>query len=89
VPREAVLLSVPLYGWQWPSASDQPGAAARGKARLLTFAETPAALMPNDRLVATELAKVHGLRRDAEHTPYYAYQEGSNGIKGVRGSSRA
>jgi spore germination protein YaaH len=76
VTREAVLLSIPLYGWQWASASELPGAAARGRARLLTFAETPAALMPNDRLVATELAKLHGLRRDAEGTPYYAYQDG-------------
>jgi spore germination protein YaaH len=76
VAREAVLLSVPLYGWQWPSESDRPGAAARGKARLLSFAETPAALMPNDRLAATELATLHGLRRDAEHTPYYAFHDG-------------
>lgn len=82
VARESVLLSVPLYGWQWPSASDQPGAAARGKARLLTFAETPAALMPNDRMVASELAKLHGLRRDAEHTPYYAYQDGEQWHQG-------
>jgi hypothetical protein len=82
VAREAVLLSVPLYGWQWPSASDRPGAAARSKARLLTFAATPPALMPNDRLVATELAKLHGLRRDAEHTPYYAYRDGQQWHQG-------
>jgi len=82
VPRSRMLLSVPLYGWQWPSASDRPGAAALGKARLLTFAETPAALMPNDRLVAAALAATHGLRRDGEHTPHYAYRQGNRWQQG-------
>lgn len=82
VERRRVLLSVPLYGWEWPSESAAPGAAVRGAARLLTFAETPQALMPNDRRVATELAKRHGVRRDGEHTPYYAYRDGSGWIQG-------
>jgi len=82
VPRSRMLLSVPLYGWQWPSASERPGAAALAKARLLTFAETPADLMPNDRLAAATLAATHGLRRDREQTPYYAYRDGGNWIQG-------
>ena len=82
VPRERVLLSVPLYGWQWPSASERPGAAALGKARLITYAETPASLMPNDRLAATALAAIHGLSRDGERTPYYAYREGARWMQG-------
>jgi hypothetical protein len=49
---------------------------------LLTFAETPPALMPNDRLAATELAQRHGLRRDGERTPYYAYREGAKWVQG-------
>ena len=82
VQREAVLLSVPLYGWEWPAASDLPGAATAGRARLLTFNETPAALMPNDRLAASVLARRHGLQRDAEHTPYYAYRDGAQWRQG-------
>ncbi len=82
VARSRMLLSVPLYGWQWPSASERPGAAALGKARLLTFAETPAELMPNDRLAASTLAAAHGLRRDGEQTPYYAYREGGRWMQG-------
>src|SRR2546423_12071415 len=82
VPRERVLLSVPLYGWQWPSASERPGAAALGKARLITYAETPASLMPNDRLAATALAAIHGLSRDGERTPYYADREGARWMQG-------
>lgn len=82
VAREAVLLSVPLYGWEWPSDSEHPGAAALGRARLLTYHETPPALMPNDRLAATTLAKRHGLRRDAEETPYYAYRDGGQWRQG-------
>jgi hypothetical protein len=82
VARDRMLLSVPLYGWQWPSASSHPGARALEKARLLTFAETPAELMPNDRLAATKLSAAHGLRRDGEHTPYYTYREGGRWMQG-------
>lgn len=82
IERGRVLLSVPLYGWEWPSASGSPGAAAHGAAKLLTFAETPQWLMPNDRRAAIELAKRHGVRRDREHTPYYAYRDGAQWIQG-------
>ena len=82
VPRSRMLLSVPLYGWQWASSSDRPGASAFGKAKLLTYASTPSALMPNDRLAATALAAEHGLRRDAERTPYYAYRAAGRWVQG-------
>ena len=82
VPRELMLLSIPLYGWQWPSTSPDPGASALGPAKLLTYASTPRELMPNDRLAASELARQHGLRRDAEHTPYYAYRDGEHWVQG-------
>jgi spore germination protein len=80
--RHTVLLSVPLYGWQWPSDADGPGAPALGRAKLLTFAETPKALMPEDRLAASDLAQRHGLRRDGEHSPYFAYREGAHWVQG-------
>jgi spore germination protein YaaH len=82
VPRSRMLLSVPLYGWQWTSASERPGAAARGKARLLTYAETPPSLMPNDRLAARTLAARHGVRRDSEVTPYYAHRQDGQWVQG-------
>lgn len=82
VPRELMLLSVPLYGWQWPSDGEQPGAAALGPAKLLTYGPTPRELMPNDRLAARDLARQHGLRRDGEHTPYYAHREGEHWLQG-------
>jgi len=82
IPRPAVLLSVPLYGWEWRAAVGSPGARILGEGRLLTYAETPARLMPDDRKVATELAREHGLRRDAEHTPYYSYAEGGAWVQG-------
>lgn len=76
ISSNAILLSVPLYGLEWLADSDRPGARTRGPAALLTFAETPVDLMPNDRKVATQLAAAHGLRRDGEETPYYAMREG-------------
>ncbi len=82
VPPAKVLLSVPLYGWEWPADSEHPGAASRGRARLLTYTDTPPMLMPNDRLAASALAREHGLRRDAEETPYYAYADGAHWKQG-------
>jgi hypothetical protein len=82
VPRERIALSVPLYGWQWACDSERPAARVRGKGRLLTFAETPSELMPNDRLAASVLAASHGLRRDGERTPYYVYREGAHWVQG-------
>jgi len=38
--------------------------------------------MPNDRLAASVLALRHGLMRDAEHTPYYAYRDGAGWRQG-------
>ncbi|HYR36138.1 MAG TPA: glycosyl hydrolase family 18 protein [Burkholderiales bacterium] len=82
VPRDRIALSVPLYGWEWSCDSATPGARVRGKGRLLTFAETPSSLMPNDRLAASVLTKRHGLRRDRERTPYYAYRQGAHWVQG-------
>lgn len=82
VPAQAILLSVPLYGWEWPSDAERPGAATLGRARLITFAETPQELMPMDRVAASTLARRHGLRRDAEDTPYYAYRDGAQWKQG-------
>lgn len=82
IPRSAILLSVPLYGWEWRAAAGSPGARTLGEGRLLTYAETPARLMPEDRKVATDLARQHGLRRDAEHTPYYSYADAGAWVQG-------
>lgn len=82
VARRAIVLSVPLYGWEWPCDSERPGAATLGRARLLTYAPTPQELMPNDRLAASVLAREHGLRRDDEGTPYYAYRDGKQWRQG-------
>ena len=82
IPRRTVLLSIPLYGWEWRAASETPGAKITGEGRLLTYAQTPARLMPDDRKVATDLARQHGSRRDAERTPYYAYAEGGSWLQG-------
>lgn len=82
VERTRILLSVPLYGWEWPSESEKPQARTLGRARLVTFAPTPAALMPDDRIAATQTAQRVGLRRDGEHTPYYAHRETGRWVQG-------
>lgn len=82
VPRDAILLSIPLYGWEWHADAASPGARVTAEGRLLTYAQTPARLMPDDRKVATDLARRHGLHRDAEDTPYYSYAEAGEWVQG-------
>jgi len=82
VPRGAILLSVPLYGWEWRANAAGPGAKVIAEGRLLTYSPTPARLMPDDRKVATDLARQHGLHRDAEHTPYYSYADAGVWVQG-------
>ena len=82
IPRRAIYLSVPLYGWEWRANAAAPGAKITAPGRLLTYAETPARLMPDDRKVATDIARQHGLLRDAEHTPYYSYGDGDEWVQG-------
>jgi len=82
IPRQAILLSVPLYGWEWRAKSGGTGAPTTGRGQLLTYAETPARLMPENRKAAIDLARKHGVKRDAERTPYYAYAENGTWVQG-------
>jgi hypothetical protein len=82
IDRSTVLLSVPLYGFEWPAKGPDPGARTAGPGRLLTYAQTPVKLMPDDRKVATERARSYGVKRDTEKTPYYTYADGGTWMQG-------
>jgi spore germination protein YaaH len=63
VPKAKLLLGVPYYGYEWPTASDQRGAATQGQGTARVYT------------AASDLANQHGRKWDAEwKTPWYAYQ---------------
>lgn len=81
VPPRKIVMSIPLYGYEWPSESDEPGARTRGRATIVPL------LAPDDVLPelprAFEQAARHGLRRDeVSGTPYYAFRDESGWRQG-------
>lgn len=76
VAPEKLFFSTPLYGYEWPVVSDEPRAASRGPARIVTYAPVGADLLPDIRLNALTRVAVHGLRREpGSETPWYVLRD--------------
>lgn len=76
VARNKILMSVPYYGYEWPTVSDAPGAPTRGAGREISFAPLPFGLVPEVATSATERIKQYGFKRDPESgSPYYVYKD--------------
>jgi len=74
VPPRKIVMAVPLYGYQWPTETDQPGSATRGSAVEVLLAPPQGVLPELPR--AREQAARHGLRRDPQSgTPYYTFED--------------
>ncbi|MDX1495017.1 MAG: glycosyl hydrolase family 18 protein, partial [Longimicrobiales bacterium] len=81
VPRERMVMSVPLYGYEWPVVSEEAGAAASGTAVTVPYA-APADILP-DAPRARQQGEAHGVRRDPESgSPYYVYRDGDGWRQG-------
>lgn len=75
VPREKIVMAVPYYGYEWPTVSDQPGAATRGAGREVTYAPVDPSYLPLIQINVKQRVGAYGMRRDpATNMPYYAYQ---------------
>ena len=75
VPAHKIVITVPYYGYEWPTVSDDPGAATRGDAKTLTYAPVDPAYLPLIQISARERIGRYGVRRDpATATPYYVYR---------------
>ena len=74
VPARKIVMAVPMYGYEWPTETDQPGSATRGQAVEVLLAPPPGVL-PDLPRAGDQVAR-HGIRRDPESdTPYYAFQD--------------
>lgn len=81
VPRDKIVMSVPLYGYEWPVASDEPGAEARGTGVIAPYTAPPEILPDAPR--ARDQAEQHGIRRDpVSGSPYYVYQGPDGWVQG-------
>lgn len=75
IPRNKLIMTVPYFGYEWPTTSDQPGAPTRGEGQTLTFAPVDPAYLPLIRISAQQRTAAYGLRRDpVSGSPYYAYR---------------
>ena len=81
VPARKIVMAVPLYGYQWPVATDAPGAETRPGAVEIPLAPTPDVVPELPR--AFEQAARYGVRRDpASGSPYYTFQDSTGWHQG-------
>ena len=79
-PRQRLLMSLPYFGYEWPTASATPGALATGAALQTSYAPVDAQLLPRIRISAREEATRHGLKRDpVSGSPYYVFRDADGG----------
>ena len=75
VPARKIVITVPYYGYEWPTVSDAPGAATRGDAKTMTYAPVDPAYLPLIQISARERTGRYGAKRDpVTQTPYYVYR---------------
>lgn len=83
VPNHKIVMSVPYFGYEWPAASAEPGAATTGGGVTLSYAPVDPSLIPGTRRSAREEAEKYGLRRDSTSgSPYFAYQDSTGWRQG-------
>lgn len=75
VERRKILFSIPYFGYEWPTASNQPGAATTGRGDILSYAPVEPRVLPRIRIAATERIKCNPVKRDPDSgSPYYVYR---------------
>ncbi len=81
VPRRKIVMGVPLYGYEWPVASAEMGAATRGAGRTIPYTAPPDVLPDDPRALAR--VQEAGVRRDPEsRTPWYALEGPDGWVQG-------
>jgi len=83
VPREKIVLTVPYYGYEWPTVSSMPGARTRGLAQTITYAPVNPDYLPLIQINAKERINRFGKKRDTEsQSPYYVYRDTNGWYQG-------
>lgn len=81
VPRDKIVMSVPLYGYEWAVASEEPGASALATGVIVPYS-APDDVLPEAPRASDRVAE-HGARRDAASgSPYYVFRSEEGWIQG-------
>lgn len=74
VPARKIVMAVPMYGYEWPTVSEEAGAATRGVGLAAPLTAPPDVLPELPR--ARDQAERHGtLRDDMSGSPYYVFRD--------------
>lgn len=83
IPRSQIVMSVPYYGFEWPTETDVPGSRTRGPGIFTTYAPLPASITSNPPPSAREQAARFGIRRDSQSgSPYYVFEDSTGWYQG-------
>lgn len=83
VDRSKIIMSIPLFGYEWPTESEKPGARTRGPGITITYAPVDSLHLTGTRPNVTERIAAYGALRDASSgSPYYAYQDSTGWFQG-------
>ena len=83
VPRSKIVMSVPYYGYEWPTTSDLPGSQTRGGGRITTYAPVEGDGSGEPLPSARDQAARYQVRRDlASGSPYYVYEDSTGWVQG-------
>ena len=81
VPARKIVMAAPLYGYEWPTDTDEPGSTTRGQGTEIVLAPRPEVVPELSR--APDMADLHGLRRDpVSGSPYYVFRDQSGWHQG-------
>ncbi|HEX7069359.1 MAG TPA: glycosyl hydrolase family 18 protein, partial [Rhodothermales bacterium] len=83
VPLDHIVMAVPYFGYEWPTASEDPKSRTRGPGISMTLAPVDSVHGGSGRLAARTRADSLGLKRDAESgIPYYTHADSSGAFQG-------
>lgn len=81
VPRRKIVMSLPLYGYEWSVVAEDPGAESLGPGAIVPYEADPEVLPELPR--ARGQAERHGLRRDpVSGSPYYVFETTGGWVQG-------
>ena len=79
VRRDKILLSYPLYGYEWPTQEKNPRGLVRGEGMTTTLAPVDPRFLPAIQVNVQDRVKLYGATNDAlSGSSYYQYQK--NGL---------
>lgn len=83
VPRSKILMSVPYFGYEWPTLGEAAGALSRGEGSEISYSRLPTGLVPAVTTCALDRIGQYGMRRDpVTGSPYYVYRNETGWFQG-------